>query len=111
METVYSWNFNLMECYINADTESNVVYRVHYTLTGAKDIYHASISGIQDIQFIVGDPFIAYKDLTFDEVQAWVEANMGSDLDRFKAILNDRLDNTINPPVNNQVTFTPPWII
>ena len=109
METTYDWKFNLMECYINSDGESNVVYRVHYALTGRRGSIETSIGGIQDIQFITDDAFISFEDLTADVVQAWVEANMGTDLDRFKEILNNRLDDTINPPISNEIFITPPW--
>ena len=94
MAISYLWDVKQVDTYPShtdsqdpANTESDVVYNVHWRLTGEDDANNDSDGNPQrgevygSIGLDVSDlsSFTAFADLTVSDVQAWVEAALGAD--------------------------------
>ena len=94
MAISYLWDVKQVDTYPShtdsqdpANTESDVVYNVHWRLTGEDDANNDSDGNPQRGEFYgsigldVSDlsSFTAFADLTVSDVQAWVEAALGAD--------------------------------
>jgi hypothetical protein len=99
----YSWTFkNLRVAAKQSDLDDVMVsvdYRIGYTTTKQQWAYHHG-----SVTFASADPdaFTAFNDITEDDMIAFVEQSLGSELVEIKAALEQQL---LNP-----VTFKPlPW--
>jgi len=94
MAISYLWDVKQVDTYPShtdsqdpANTESDVVYNVHWRLTGEDDANNDSDGNPQrgEVYGSVGldvsdlSSFTAFADLTVSDVQAWVEAALGAD--------------------------------
>ena len=90
----YTWDVKNVDTYPShtdnqdpANTESDVVYNVHWRLNGSDDANNDADGNPQsgsvygsvglDVSDLAG--FTSFADLTEADVQAWVEAALGSD--------------------------------
>jgi len=82
----YDWNCKTVDCYVETEGESDVVYNVHWIVTGVSDTldpggnpYTSRSIGTQvlNIEDITG--FIPFDQLTNDEVVAWTKTAMGNE--------------------------------
>jgi hypothetical protein len=101
-----TWKVTAMDCYPQADGETDVVFVVHWSCVDTQDQYSANIYATCSIPAPSG-PFTPYADLTQDQVLGWVWAN-GVDKDATEAAVSQQLQNLINPPV---VTPPLPWSV
>ena len=87
MAIVYTWNCRTVDTYPTstdsqepANTETDVIYNVHYSLTGTDTVedvtYTANIIGTQDLGTQDLSGFTAFADLTHDDVIGFVTASM-----------------------------------
>ena len=94
MAISYLWDVKQVDTYPShtdsqdpANTESDVVYNVHWRLTGEDDANNDSDGNPQrgEVYGSVGldvsdlSSFTSFADLTVSDVQAWVEAAIGAD--------------------------------
>ena len=94
MAISYTWDVKTCDTYPShtdsqdpANTESDVVYNVHWRLTAEDDAnqdadgnnWTASVYGTQSVDTADIADFTAFADLTSSDVQGWVEAAMGSE--------------------------------
>jgi len=94
MAISYLWDVKQVDTYPShtdsqdpANTESDVVYNVHWRLTGEDDANNDSDGNPQrgevygSVGLDVSDlaDFTSFADLTVSDVQAWVEAALGAD--------------------------------
>jgi len=100
----FEWNVSAMDCYPQADGETDVVFNVHWTCSGTDGTYTGSVYSTCAVPAPSGS-FIPYQDLTQDEVLGWIWSN-GVDQDATEAAVQQQIDNQINPPV---VTPPLPW--
>jgi hypothetical protein len=86
-----------MDCYPQAEGESNVAFNVHWTLVGTQETYSGSVYSTCGVSAPTG-AFTPYADLTQDQVLGWIWAN-GVDKDATEAAVQAQIDEQINPPV------------
>ena len=107
MTATYTWTVVQMDCYPEVDGETDVVFTVHWTLTGVDGDYTGSVYGSQALTLDPGAPFTPYADLTEAQVIGWVQAAMGAEqVAVYEANVAGQIANQINPPV---VTPPLPW--
>jgi hypothetical protein len=108
MELTYNWNFNPLESYPTSSGQTDVVFLVHWQVSGVTGSYTSYIIGTQPVQYNTESVFIPFNELTFDTVYGWVTSSMGEE--RYNSItagLAQQIENQINPPV---LTQQAPWL-
>ena len=77
------WNVTQMDCYPENQGESDVVFTVHYNLTGTdvqnETTYTGYIYGTVGVTYHSGEPYTPYADLTLDQVVGWVKDALGEE--------------------------------
>lgn len=108
MTNTYTWNFPAFDCYPLYESQKDVVYNIHWTLTAQDaDGNLDSIYGTQGVTYEAGSPFTAFDDITLEQVTSWVEVALGEErVTELKASLDTKLNNIVNP---TQVTKPTPW--
>lgn len=81
-EIIYNWNCNTVDIYPKDGDYTDVVYNVHYIVTGTDDSVPPISSnriGTQmlDIKNITN--FIPFYELTSEQTVAWTKSTMGED--------------------------------
>lgn len=105
MTTEINWLVTAMDCYPQADGETDVVFTVHWSCNGTDGTYNASVYSTCAVPAPTGSAFTPYDQLTQEQVLGWVWAN-GVDKDATEAAVNQQIANQVNPPV---VTPPLPW--
>lgn len=100
-----TWTVTQMDCYPQADGETDVVFTVHWTCAGVDGDYSASVFNTCPVTVSPDEPFTPYADLTQDQVLNWIWTS-GVDKDATEAAVAQLIQNQINPPV---VTPPLPW--
>ena len=102
----YAWNVNTVDTYPTKDSNSDVVYNVHWRLTATDDSNNdeegnpqtADVYGSQPLDTDDISSFIAFADLTSSDVQGWVEAALGADkVTELKSRLDAQIAEKITP--------------
>ena len=102
------WNVTQMDCYPEAEGEQDVVFTVHWTLTGTEDTYTGYVYGSVGVTLDPQEPFTPYNDLTLEQVVGWVQAALGEEgVASAEGNVADQIANQINPQV---VTPPLPWV-
>jgi hypothetical protein len=86
-----------MDCYPQAEGETDVVFTVHWTCSGVQDTYSGSVYSTCGVPAPTG-AFTPYADLTQDQVLGWIWTS-GVDKDSAEAAVQAQINNLINPPV------------
>ena len=87
MAISYAWDVSTVDTYPTKDSNSDVVYNVHWRLTATDDAntdsngnnWTAEVYGSQGLDTDDISSFTAFADLTSSDVQGWVEAAMGEE--------------------------------
>ena len=102
-------NVSAMNCYPQAEGETDVVLVVHWQRNGTQEqdgkTYNGSVYSICYVTYTSGSPYTPYADLTLDQVLGWIWAS-GVDKDATEAAVNQQIAQAINPPV---ITPPLPW--
>jgi len=107
MATTYTWAVVQMDCYPEEDGEMDVVFNVHWTLTGEEAGFSANAYGTQAVAVDPDAPFTPYADLTEEQVIGWVQDSMGEErVAALEAAVAAQINDQIAPPV---VTPPLPW--
>tara|TARA_E500000318_G_scaffold59472_1_gene55207 strand:+ start:1229 stop:1588 length:360 start_codon:yes stop_codon:yes gene_type:complete len=107
----YTWNVKTVDTYPshtddNDNTQSDVVYNVHWRLMGTDDVNNdadgnsltAEVYGSIGLDVSDLSSFTAFADLTESGVQAWVETAIGSDeVTALKAGIDAQITEKITP--------------
>ncbi len=109
--TTYNWNCKTVDCYPEQDNEADVVYNVHWIVTGVSDEvdskgnpYSATNIGTQTLDTSQITNFIPFDQLTNDEVVAWTKGAMGDEqVASIEASIQSQIDSLITP---TSVTLT-----
>ena len=109
--TTYNWNCKTVDCYPEQNNEADVVYNVHWIVTGTSDqldpegvAYSATSIGTQTLDTSQITNFIPFEDLTNDEVVAWTKGAMGDEqVASIEASIQSQIDSLITP---TSVTLT-----
>lgn len=120
----YTWDVSNVDTYPShtdsqdpANTESDVVYNVHWRLKGTDDtnvdftdsegnaVYHsADIYGSIGLDVSDLSSFTSFADLAVADVQAWVEAAMGADqVQEYKNSIDAQIAEKLNPTSESKV--------
>ena len=86
MATTYDWNCATVDCYPTDGEYTDVVYNVHWRVTGTSDTldpegnaYTATSIGTQTISTSDLSGFTPFDDLTNADAVAWTQSAMGAD--------------------------------
>lgn len=109
--TNYNWNCKTVDCYPEQNNEADVVYNVHWIVTGTSDqlnpegvAYSATNIGTQTLDTSQITEFIPFDQLTNDEVVAWTKGAMGDEqVASIEASIQSQIDSLITP---TSVTLT-----
>jgi hypothetical protein len=109
--TTYDWNCRTVDCYPEQDNEADVVYNVHWIVTGTSDQtdpqgmpWEATNIGTQTLDTSQITDFIPFDQLTNDEIVAWTKGAMGEEqVASIEASIQGQIDSLITP---TSVTLT-----
>lgn len=104
--TTYTWTVTQMDCYPQAEGQTDVVFTVHWTCAGTDGTYNGSVYSTCNVTYEAGTPYTPYDQLTQDQVLGWIWAG-GVDKDSAQTAVQTQIDNQINPPVTSPAL---PWI-
>jgi len=105
--TLNTWAVTQMDAYPERDGKIDVVFTVHWTLTGSEAGFVGTAYGTQGVMVDPGAPFTPYADLTQEQVIDWVKAGMGAER---VAELEAGVANQINEQIIPSVVTPPlPW--
>lgn len=109
MSATITWTVTAMDCYPQAEGQTDVVFTVHWTCSGTQTAngtdYASSVYSTCAVTYQAGTPYTPYSDLTQNQVLGWIWAS-GVDQAATEAAVQTQIDNQINPPV---VTPPLPW--
>ena len=75
----YDWNCKTVDVHPQAEGEANVVYNVHWIVTGTKEDYSATSVGTQVVPLDSETDFIPFDELTNEIVVGWAKDAMGEE--------------------------------
>ena len=102
----YAWDVSTVDTYPTKDSNSDVVYNVHWRLTATDDTNNdsdgnpqtAGVYGSQQLDTDSISSFVAFGSLDAAKVQSWVEAALTSDtVTQLKAGLDAQIAEKITP--------------
>jgi len=82
-EIIYNWNCNTVDIYPKNGDYTDVVYNVHYAVTGtdtSESSFQANIIGTQMLDIKNITDFIPFYELTSEQTVAWTKSTMGEDI-------------------------------
>jgi hypothetical protein len=102
--TTFNWVISQLDCHAQSEGQANVVFTVHWRLTGTDGTYDGTVYATCALPAPT-DSFIPYEQLTLDQVLGWIWAN-GVDKVSAEAAVQGQIDRQANPPV---VSPQLPW--
>ena len=100
----YDWNCKTVDVHPQEEGETDVVYNVHWIVTGVDGDYSATNIGTQVVPLSEGGTFIPFEDLTNDVVVEWTKEAMGEEqVTQIEASVASEIEGKINP---TSVTMT-----
>ena len=75
----YNWNCKTVDVHPQEEEQTDVVYNVHWIVTGVDGDYSATNIGTQVVTLDPESTFIPFKDLTNEIVVEWTKAAMGAE--------------------------------
>ena len=109
MANTYSWNCRTVDAYPthtdeNGTTESQVVYNVHWRVTGSDETNSSTVIGTQTLETSDLSGFTAFDSVTHENMIAWTQAAMGAErVTELEASLDSQLAELAAP---SSVTLT-----
>ena len=93
----YTWKINAVDCYTSKDGLEKVAYNVHWSYFATNGEHTASMIGVQSVGEPNPDNFVAFEDLTEENVIGWIEAAL--DVEAMKANLDKQIEDLLAPKV------------
>ena len=92
------WNVNTVDVYPEYESNSDVVYNVHWRVTKVDEEYSATTYGTQTLSTSdIGD-FVPFDELTSEVVKGWVLNAMGEEeVTNLEAWLDAQIESEKNP--------------
>ena len=105
MATVYNWNCKTVDVHPTEGSETDVVYNVHWIVTGVSDeldpegnAYQSTSIGTQVVPLDSESQFIPFDELTNEIVVEWTKEAMGEEqVTSIEASIQQAIDLEINP--------------
>jgi len=103
--TTFNWNCKTVDVYPTDENYTDVVYNVHWIVTGTSDQldpqdnpYTATSIGTQTLNTSDITDFIPFEDLTNEEVVAWTQGAMGEEqVTQIETNIDAQIENLITP--------------
>ena len=100
----YDWNCKTVDVHPQEDEQTDVVYNVHWIVTGTDGDYSSNAIGTQIVPLSEGGAFIPFEDLTNEIVVEWTKEAMGEEtVASIEASIASQIESLINP---TSVTMT-----
>jgi len=100
----YDWNCKTVDVHPQEEGQTDVVYNVHWIVTGVDGDYSATNIGTQIVSLSEGGAFIPFEDLTNEIVVGWTKEAMGEEqVASIEASITGQIEALINP---TSVTMT-----
>jgi len=105
----YTWNCRTVDAYPthtdeNGVTESQVVYNVHWRVTGSDETNSATVIGTQTLETADLSGFTSFDSVSHEDMIAWTKAAMGAErVTEIEASLDTQLAELAAP---SSVTLT-----
>jgi len=94
----YDWNCKTVDVVLQEEGLTDVVYNVHWIVTGTSDTYSSTSIGTQTVTLDESTPFIPFADLTNDIVVGWTKDAMGEEqVASIESSIADAIEKEINP--------------
>jgi len=93
----YKWVINAVDCYTAKDGLEKVAYNIHWSYFATEGEHTASMIGVQSIGEPNPDNFVAFEDLTEEQVVSWISAAM--DVEQMQANLDKQIEDIVAPKV------------
>ena len=106
MAIAYTWDVSTVDTYPTKDSKADVIYNVHWRLTGTDDTnkdsegaYQTATSyGSQSLDTSDLSSFTAFASVSKANVQSWVEAALGADtVTELKTSLDMQIAEQVTP--------------
>ena len=101
MAATINWAIEWMQCYPQAEGETDVVFQVGWRCNGVQvdgdKTYSGTVYSTQSVTYVAGSPYTPYADLTEEQVLGWIWA-AGVDKTATEAAVAQQIANAINPP-------------
>lgn len=109
MSNTYTWSFPTLAAYPTYEGETDVVFTVHWVLSGSDgDGHSGSVYGAVNVTYAAGTPFTPYADLTEEQVQGWVVEALGPEqVAVYEANIDNQIEQQVSPTI---VNLPPPWV-
>ena len=103
--TTFEWNCKTVDVYPTDENYADVVYNVHWIVTGTSDLldpqdnpYTATNIGTQTLNTSDITDFIPFEDLTNEEIVAWTQGAMGEEqVTQIETNIDAQIENLITP--------------
>ena len=107
----YDWNCKTVDVHPQEEGQENVVYNVHWIVTGTSDKldsnlvpYSSNAIGTQIVPLDEDGTFIPFEDLTNEIVVGWTKQAMGDEkVAEIEASINSQIEDQMHP---KSVTLT-----
>ena len=100
MATQITWLIEWMQCYPQAEGQTDVVFQVGWRCNGLLEQNNQSFSGTvystQSVTYTAGSPYTPYADLTQDQVLGWIWA-AGVDKTATELAVAQQINDQVNP--------------
>jgi hypothetical protein len=108
MANTYTWSFPTLTAYPTYESQTDVVYTVHWVLNGTDGNGHnGSVYGTVGLTYTAGTPFTPFAQLTESQVQGWVTSALGAtQVSALEANIDQQIQQQVTP---TSVNLTPPW--
>ena len=101
----YDWNCKTVDAYVEQNNEADVVYNVHWIVTGTSDEvspsgspYSATSIGTQTLDVSEITNFIPFDQVTNAEVVEWTQEAMGAEqVTQIEASIASQIESLIHP--------------
>jgi hypothetical protein len=105
--TINTWAVVQMEAYPERNGKVDVVFTVHWTLTGSEAGFVGTVYGAQGVTVDPNAPFTPYANLTQEQVVGWVKSALGAEhVTALEASVANQINEQIVP---SAVTPPLPW--
>jgi hypothetical protein len=94
----YDWNCKTVDVHPQEEGETNVVYNVHWIVSGIKEDYSATNIGTQVVTLNPETEFIPFDELTNEIIVDWTKEAMGEEqVEAIEGSIASQIDELENP--------------
>ena len=105
MATIYNWNCKTVDVHPSEADYTDVVYNVHWIVTGVSDVldsqgnpYQATSIGTQPVPLSPESEFIPFDQLTNETVVSWTKEAIGAEqVAAIEQSITNQIEQEINP--------------